>query len=358
VTILAVLAGALLSGAIFYLVFFSARKNEEALRAQLREDMRQVMEVAETRQKAELDSRRTAVENAVGKLTDQLKTYEGLVREFEADRGQKYGSIEKGLKDAVEVTSKLASMLDNSRTRGQWGERMADDILRASGLQENVQYVHNRAQDASSSRPDFTFMLPQGHKVHMDVKFPLDNYVRMMNAKTEDERARGKADFLKDVKNRIKEIQKRDYINTAEGTLDYVLLFIPNEQVYGFIHESLPGLLDESLRGKVVLCSPSTLYAVLSVIRQAFDSFHFTQATQEIVKLISDFALVYAKFQERFEDLGERLDKARSLYDDIAQTSYTRLRRAIEKIEAVRRGQKEAPLPEERGALLDVDRTV
>lgn len=339
-TVLAVLAGALLSGAIFYLVFFSARKNEEALRAQLREDMRQVMELAETKQKAELDSRRQAVESAVGQLNERLKAYEGLVREFEADRGQKYGSIEKGLKDAVEVTSKLASLLDNSRTRGQWGERMAEDILRSSGLRENTQYVHNKAQDSSSSRPDFTFMLPQGHKVHMDVKFPLDNYVRMANAKAPEERERFKADFLKDVKNRIREIQKRDYVNTAEGTLDYVLLFIPNEQVYGFIHESMPGLLDESLRGKVVLCSPSTLYAVLAVIRQSFDNFHFTQATQEIVKLISDFALVYAKFQERFEDLGERLEKARSVYDDIAQTSYTRLRRAIEKIEALRHGAK------------------
>lgn len=337
--VLAVLAGALLSGAVFYLVFFSARKNDEALRAQLREDMRQVMELAEARQKAE----RVAVEGTVGRLHEQLKAYENLVRQFEADRGQKYGSIEKGLTQAVEVTTKLASLLDNSRTRGQWGERMAEDILRASGLQENVQYLHNRAQDSSASRPDFTFMLPQGHKLHMDVKFPLDNYIRMANAKAPEEKERFKADFLKDVKNRIKEIQKRDYVNTAEGTLDYVLLFIPNEQVYGFIHEAMPGLLDESLRQKVVLCSPSTLYAVLAVVRQAFDNFHFAQATQEIVKLISDFAVIYAKFQERFEDLGDRLDKARGVYDDIAQTSYTRLRRAIEKIEAARRGQSDAP---------------
>src|SRR5207245_123498 len=143
-----------------------------------------------------------------------------LMREFEAERGRKYGSLEKGLKDASETTSKLAStteglraLLDNSRARGQWGERMADDILRASGLQENVQYLKNRAQENSASRPDFTFLMPDGHKLNMDVKFPLDNYLRLVNASADEERERFKDQFLRDVKNRIKEIQKRDYIN-------------------------------------------------------------------------------------------------------------------------------------------------
>ena len=259
--------------------------------------------------------------------------------------------MEKGLKDAAETTGRLAAtteglraLLDNSRARGQWGERMAEDILRASGLQENIQYLKNRAQDTVSTRPDFTFLLPDRHKFHMDVKFPLDNYVRLVNAQTDEERARFKAEFLKDVKARIKEIQKREYINPAEQTLDYVFLFIPNEQVYGFIHESLPGLIDEALKQKVVLCSPFTLYAVLSIVRQAFDNFHFAQATQEVLKLISNFAQVYDKFRERFSALGERLDRASELYAEISQTSFKRMDAAVLKIEKVRRdgGEPEA----------------
>ena len=78
---------------------------------------------------------------------------------------------------------------------------------------------------------------------------------------------------------RIKEIQNREYINPAEGTLDFVLLFIPNEQVYSFVQRNSPGLMDEALKQKVVLCSPFTLYAMLSVIRQAFENFHYEKAT-------------------------------------------------------------------------------
>lgn len=359
----ATLGGAAISAVVFYLVFFSARKNHEAERLNLKEDLRALLELAEqkfeterVRNKADLDEKRVAVESTVSKLAERLKDYEKLVRDFETDRNKKYGSLEEGLRGAAEATGKLAatteglrSLLDNSRARGQWGERMAEDILRASGLQEHVQYLKNRAQDTVATRPDFTFLLPDRHKLNMDVKFPLDNYARMVNAQTEEEKARFKAEFIRDAKARIKEIQKREYINPAEGTLDYVLLFIPNEQVYGFIHEAAPDLMDEALKQKVVLCSPFTLYAVLGVVRQAFDNFHFAKKTQEILKLVSDFAAVYDLFRRRFESLGEQLDKARALYGDIDEKSFKRLDSAVAKIEKARKGEEESPA--ERPAL-------
>ncbi len=363
--LLAVVSGAAVSAVIFYLVFFSSRKNDEASRLQAREDFRALLDLAEqkfeterVRQKSELDEKKVAVETAVDKLSERLKGYEDLVRKFEADRATKYGSLEKGLKDATEQTAKLAtsteglrSLMDNSRARGQWGERMADDILRASGLQEGTQYLKNRALDTSASRPDFTFLLPEGKKLNMDVKFPLDNWLRFAHAAGEEERAKFKKEFERDVKARIKEIQKRDYVSPEEGTLDYVLLFIPNEQVYGFIQEQFPGLVDEALSQKVVLCSPFTLYAVLGVVRQAFDHFHFTQATQEVLKLISQFGATYETFKTRFVDLGEKLGKLRELYDDIEQKSFKRLDASVAQIERVAKGEENARPPTSPAAL-------
>lgn len=357
--LLALVAGALLSGLGFYLVFFSARKNEGADRIQLREDFRQLLELAEqkfeterVKQKSELDEKKVAVETAVDKLSERLKNYEELVRKFEADRATKYGSLEKGLKDAAEQTAKLASsteglraLMDNSRARGQWGERMADDILRASGLQDGVQYRKNRALDTATTRPDFTFLLPEGKKLNMDVKFPLDNWLKLLHAATDEDRARLKKAFESDVKARIKEIQGRGYVSPEEGTLDYVLLFIPNEQVYGFIQENYPGLVDDALQKKVVMCSPFTLYAVLGVVRQSFDNFHFAQATQEILKLVESFAATYDKFKERFVKLGDQFNKVHELYGEIEQTSFKRLDASVQKIERVRKGEEKPEAP-------------
>lgn len=82
----------------------------------------------------------------------------------------------------------------------------------------------------------------------MDVKFPLDNYLRYLEAKSEMEKAKYRKEFLRDVRARITEIATRDYIDPEQNTLDYVLLFIPNEQIYAFIHEQDSTILDESLK--------------------------------------------------------------------------------------------------------------
>ena len=122
--------------------------------------------------------------------------------------------------------------------------------------------------ETSQSRPDYTFLLPQNLKLNMDVKFPLDNYLHYLETDAESDRVKFKSQFLKDVRNRIKEVTTRDYINPEENTVDYMIVFIPNEQVYAFINENDATLLDDDLKTKVILCSPITLYAILAVIRQ------------------------------------------------------------------------------------------
>ena len=84
----------------------------------------------------------------------------------------------------------------------------------------------------------------------------------------------------------IKQLTTRDYINPAENTVDYVIMFIPNEQVYSFINEADITIMDEALKQKVILCSPFTLYAVLAVIRQAIENFNLERTSLRDIKLL------------------------------------------------------------------------
>ncbi|PCI36802.1 MAG: recombinase RmuC [Elusimicrobia bacterium] len=362
---IATAAGAGLGAAAVYLSVFSYKKNDDARIVQDRENLKgqfaavssevmdrateQFLKLAESRLETQsvkaassLDGQRRAVETSVGRLQEKLKEYETLVRAFEKDRGEKYGSLEEMMRKSSqtterlqETTEKLNAALSNPRTRGQWGERMAEDILRAAGLLENVQYRHNRTQDTSVSRPDFTFLLPDDHKFNMDVKFPLDNYLRMVNADKDEERDRFKKDFLRDVRNRVKEITKRDYIKLDERTLDFVVLFIPNEQVYGFVLNEMPELVDEALSQKVMLTSPFSLYAVLAIVRQAHENFHFSQATRDIVRSIVLFRQAFDKFKGRFEKVGDQLQKAVKAYGEVTGPSYKMLDQAASRIEKI-----------------------
>ena len=92
-----------------------------------------------------------------------------------------------------------------AQARGQWGERMAEDVLRAAGMREGINYRKQRAIEGGT-RPDFTFLLPDDQHLHMDVKFPVDNYLRALEAPSEAEAVMRRDRFLKDVRDRVKEL--------------------------------------------------------------------------------------------------------------------------------------------------------
>jgi len=220
--------------------------------------------------------------------------------------------------------------------RGQWGERMAEDVLRLAGFIEGINYVKQKTVEGVGTRPDFTFLLPRDLKLNMDVKFPLDNYIRFLETGSEFEKNKYKNDFLRDVRARIKEITTRDYINPQQNTLDYVLLFIPNEQVYGFIHEQDSGVLDNSIMQKVVPCSPLTLFAVLAVIRQAIDNFALEQTSTEILSLLGAFKQQWKNFAKKMELLGKRIGESQKEYEALMTTRRRQLERPLNRIEELR----------------------
>jgi len=180
----------------------------------------------------------------------------------------------------------------------------------------------------------------------MDVKFPLASYERYINAEREEEREAQKKEFLKDVKNHIKEVAGREYVNPAEGTVDYVLFFIPNESIYGFINQEDTKLIDYALEKKVLLCSPLTLYAMLSLIYQATRNFAMEEKATEVMNLLNAFRLQWSKYVEVMDKMGRSLDTAKKDYDTMVTTRKNQLEKPLSQIEEITSGGETAELVE------------
>ena len=232
---------------------------------------------------------------------------------------------------------------------------MAEDILRLAGLVEGINYIKQKTLEGSSGRPDYTFFLPNSLKVNMDVKFPLDNYQNYLDAQTDHDKKRFKEELIRNAKTMIKQVTNRAYIDTADNTVDYVIVFIPNEQVYSFINEADASIMDEALKLKVILCSPFTLYAVLAVIRQAVANFNVERTASEILKLLGEFSKQWGLYKEKFEAMGKRLDDAKKEYDIIATTRSNMLERPLRKIDDLKRQKAidfDADIDSDKPALL------
>ncbi|MGH7165350.1 MAG: DNA recombination protein RmuC [Nitrospiraceae bacterium] len=291
----------------------------------------------------ELDAKKGLIDQQLLNMNAELGKLTKLVNDLEKDRVEKFGELATQLKVTGEQTAALAQTtttlreaLASTKARGQWGERMAEDVLRLAGFIENINYVKQKAIEGSGSRPDFTFLLPRNLKLNMDVKFPLDNYVRFLEAESEIEKPKYRADFLRDVRARIKEVTTRDYINPEQNTVDSVLLFIPNEQIYAFIHEQDGSILDEGIRSGVVFCSPITLFAILAVIRKAVDNFALEQTSNEILSLMGAFKKQWDEFSAKLELLGKRLEAAQREYEALTTTRRRQLEKPLNRIDDLR----------------------
>ncbi len=349
--------------ALFMVAFF---KMLQYMQTEILRTARQQFETNQVQAINELEMRKQAVESTVDGLKEQLDKYQQLLRQMEEDRNRTYGNLENELKNASgatvklqETTNRLNNILGNVKLRGQWGERMAEDIIQYAGLIENINYL-KQDTNISLTKPDYTFLLPNGHKINMDVKFPLDNYLQMVNAEIVEQKEFFQKEFIRNVKERIKEIQNRDYINPSDNTLDFVMLFIPNEQVFCLIQEKMPDLMDVALKQKVVLCSPFTLYAMLSVVRQAYENFRYEKDLKQIIGLIDQFAKLYGTFKIRFEGMGEALAKMNQMYQDIQEKNFKQLDIKIRHIEDYKKGHLSADLPtghsgaSKQGTVIDV----
>lgn len=288
-----------------------------------------------------MDRERESVVHQVETVNVELQRVAGLVVELRKDNAHQSGRLATGLEQAFRVTSTLATTtqsleraLASPKARGQWGERMAEDVLRSAGFIEGLNY-HRQKKLAGGGIPDFTFLLPHDHVVHMDVKFPIDNYRRWLDSDDEAARSSYAKQFQRDVRTRIKEIADRAYID-PETTVDYVLLFVPNESVYGFLHEHDDALIDHALSQKVVLCSPTTLFAVLAVIRQSVDNFLVERRSDEILGVLGGLREQWERWGEPMEKMRRGLCSAQKAFDDLSGPRTRQFERQLEKLEAVR----------------------
>ncbi|HRY22859.1 MAG TPA: DNA recombination protein RmuC, partial [Geminicoccaceae bacterium] len=177
-----------------------------------------------------LEAERGELAARIATMLTQLERTQGLIRELERDRTGKFQALATQLRVAGDsaaelgrTTRHLARSLSGAKLRGQLGERLAEDVLKAMGLTPGIHYTRQAPLDAER-RPDFLLALGDGRRLAMDVKFPLDNWRRAVEAADEETQARLEAQFMRDVRAHVAAVASRGYAAPELGTHDFALL--------------------------------------------------------------------------------------------------------------------------------------
>jgi DNA recombination protein RmuC len=338
IVVVAVLSGLFAAGAAVAVVVVLLRRGAEQAATAAGEQVRTALAAGSH----ELDLQGRSIDRQVDGVNRELVQLRQLVGSLQREKAERDGQILARLDETVRTTADLGQstralreVLASPKARGQWGERMAEDVLRLAGLQEGISYRKQTATP-SGTIPDFTFPVGEGRVLHMDVKFPIANYQRHLAATTDDERAATLQQFVRDVRARVRELTVRDYAD-RETTVGFLLLFIPNESVHAFIHEHDPDLLEVALRANIVPCSPSTLFGVLAVVRQAHDNLVLEQTSVEILECLDGFGTQWEKLSTQIDKVGRSLGIAHGAFDELAGTRRRALQRQVDRVDDLRR---------------------
>jgi len=227
------------------------------------------------------------------------------------------GGLEEANRKIYEVGKDIASLqeiLSSPKLRGGLGEFFLGDLLA-----QIFPADHFATQFAfrSGDKVDAVIKLG-GSMVPVDSKFPLENFRRMLDGATDEEKGRAKRQFVADVKKHIDAIASK-YILPDEGTYDFALMYIPAENVYyeTIIKDDSTGdrsLSQYALSKKVIPVSPNSFYAYLQAIVLGLKGMKIEEHAKEILQSLIRLQGDFSRFKEEFNVLGKHLGHAQASF--------------------------------------------
>ena len=216
-------------------------------------------------------------------------------------------AVQKNIGEMSEIgrgMKELQDFLKSPKLRGNIGEQILKELL---GQMLPKQSFHLQYGFKSGAIVDAAIKTSNGI-IPVDSKFPMENFRKMIESKSEAERKDANRVFLSDVKKHIDDISKK-YILTEEGTLDYALMYIPSEAVYYEIVNN-PKLFEYSGEKRVLPVSPVTFYAYLKAILMSFEGQKIEQQAKNILQTIRALQKDYVKVEDGMGVLSKHLTNA------------------------------------------------
>ena len=312
----------------------------------VQEQLKNTTEILLRQRSEELDKTNMAQMGAIlTPLREVIKEMKDSMDDNKESFARSTSALGEQLRQMMTVTNSLGSEAEKlskalqtgPKVQGDFGEMKLRDLLDkfgfSVGLEYDVQYVMRDAKGKvirnddtnDSMRPDVVLHYPEEKDVIIDAKASLTAFIGYVNATTDEERSRYLEDHVKSVRKHINELADKQYYRynmDGRQTLDFVIMFIPNEAAMQAALYKDPDLWSYAFNKKVFVTSEQNLYAVLRMLEIAWIQRRQTENQEKVFGLANLMIDRVGDFIERFEDIGDKVDKLQKSYDS-AHTKLT-----------------------------------
>lgn len=265
----------------------------------------------------------------VGKLLSPIQQEMENVRKLMADtrsaNEKSTSSLEGALREMQKQTQQisqdatnLADALKNrGKVHGDWGEQVLADILSNSGLREGIEYNCQesfKGEKGNELRPDVVVTCADGKRIIIDSKVSLTAYTDALGAESEEERTAAVRRNYDSVKKHVKELADKQYPKYVSDSMNYVLLFIPNEGAYVMAMNHDHAIAQEAFRMGVIIVNPTNLMLTLNLVVQTWQNTRQEDNCKKILEAANGMYDKVLGLVDTCNTLGSQLDTAQSTY--------------------------------------------
>jgi DNA recombination protein RmuC len=295
------------------------------------------------------EQNKTNLDAILKPLQEKIKDFEKKVEETHKKDIEDRASIQERIRNLIESSNKISEEANNltkalkgeSKTQGNWGELILENILEKSGLVKDREYfVQQSLRDDSGNRfqPDVIVKYPGDRSVVVDSKVSLVAYERYVSATDEKEREKALAEHLLSIKTHVKGLSEKSYSDLYQlKTLDFVMLFMPIEPAYLIAIQREPELWNFAYDKRILLISPTNLIAALKMIaslwRQEYQS-------QNVMEIAIQSGALYDKFVglvDDLQDIGNKLESTRKAHDSAMNKLSTGKGNLLSRVENIKK---------------------
>lgn len=267
-----------------------------------------------------------------------LRLFREKVENYYGEESRQRFSLQENIKSLVEANRRISDEAvnltraiagtNNNKFQGDWGETILEQILENSGLIEGEQWEHQvtlRDEKGSAAlneetmrtmKPDVIVHFPGKRDIIIDSKVSLKAYMEYLAAEDETVRAVHLKEHVASVRRHIDELAAKHYNKYNKNSLDYVMLFIPNEPSYFVAMEADNALWNYAYKKGIVLISPSNLISTLFVVNSLWTRERQQRDVQRIVDTANAIYDKFVNFVDNFGKIETALEKAQEAYSE------------------------------------------